>query len=159
MIVRRFLILLLFVLAPLPVAASPAWACSCAANTGLDEAELAFVGVAEAVRESKGVNRVVFGVESVIKGDASTEVSLTTSDNEASCGYRFDEGGRYRVYAVAGETSLCSGNELLTPTPASTARAERVSTERTTIFWTGSGIVLLMVVAGLTWLFRQPRQH
>ncbi|WP_127544366.1 hypothetical protein [Actinoplanes sp. OR16] len=107
-----------------------------------------------------GTNRVRFAVEAVVKGTAATEVTLTTSDNEASCGYRFDEGGRYRVYSIAGMTTLCSGNELLTagPSPSATARAQQqAAADRTMIFWAGSGLVALFVVAGLALLLRHPR--
>ncbi|MEV6303735.1 hypothetical protein AB0M02_30315 [Actinoplanes sp. NPDC051861] len=159
MIVRRLLVLLLFVLAPIPVAATPAWACSCKAGAGVAEAEVAFVGVVTSIDEAAGSSRVAFTVESVVKGDPPADVTLTTSDNEASCGYRFDQGGRYRVYAIAGQTSLCSGNEMITATPTYTARVERVSSDRIHIFWFGLGIVVVVVAAALTALLRQPREH
>jgi hypothetical protein len=159
MILRRLLVLLLFVLAPIPIAASPAWACSCKAGAGAAEAEVAFVGVVNRVERAPGADRVTFAVESVVTGDPPAEVTLTTSDSEAACGYRFDPGGRYRVHAIAGQTSLCSGNEMITATPTHTARLERVSSDRIHTFWFGLGIVVVVVAASMTALLRQPREH
>ncbi|MEU4692060.1 hypothetical protein [Actinoplanes sp. NPDC023714] len=160
MIMRRLLVLLLLVIAPVPVVASPAWACSCKAGGGIEDAQLAFDGTVRAVYEGGGQARVRFAVENVVKGPNQDEVTLTTSDDEASCGYRFEEGGRYRVYAVDGVTSLCSGNELLTASPSPSARAERqrrAAEDRAVIFWTGTGIVVLLVGAGMALLLRQPK--
>jgi hypothetical protein len=156
MVMRRILVLLLLVLVPIPVAATPAWACSCKASTGVAEAELAFDGVVSAVADDGRAIRVTFAVQNLVKGVAGDQVTLSTSPAEAACGYRFDEGGRYRVYARAGETSLCSGNELLSAGTGYGARVDRVSTDRTQVFWAGSGAVLLVVVGALVWLFRQP---
>ncbi|WP_229076528.1 hypothetical protein [Actinoplanes sp. DH11] len=155
MIVRRLLVLLLLVIGLTPVVASPAWACSCKA--GLADAELAFDGVVRSVSRGKGVEHVRFAVEAVVKGSAGAEVTLTTSDTEAACGYRFHEGGRYRVHAVAGTTSLCSGNELLVASPTQSARVERAASDRTQVFWVATGVVVLIVSAALTPVLRQPK--
>jgi hypothetical protein len=160
MVMRRLLVLLLLVMAPIPVVASPAWACSCKAGIGIEDARLAFDGTVRSVDRAGAENYVRFAVEKLVKGSAGAEVTLTTSDAEASCGYRFDEGGRYRVYAVDDATSLCSGNELLTAGAAGgggTDRVDRVATDRTTVFWTGTTLVALLVAVGLTLLIRQPK--
>ena len=159
MILRRLLVLLLFVLAPIPVAAAPAWACSCKAAAGVAEADVAFVGVVTSIDKVEGVDRVAFAVEAAIKGEPPAAVTLTTSDSEAACGYRFYQGGRYRVHAIAGQTSLCSGNEMITATPTYTARVEKVSSDREHVFWIGMVMVVLVVTAGLTVLIRQPRDR
>lgn len=148
---RRVLVLLLLVLAPIPIAARPAWACSCA--TGFDplaRSEVAFVGVAEDVDAGWFGNEVEveFAVESVLKGSSDEQVTLITMKDEASCGYEFVEGGRYRVYSNAGETSSCDGNELL-----STGHGD--GGERTRIFWGGTALVVFAVVSGVTWLVRR----
>lgn len=141
-------------LAPLPVAAGPAWACSCATDFDpLERSELAFVGVVEDVDgswTSREVN-VEFAVDSVVKGDAGESVTLVTSEDSASCGYEFVEGSRYRVYANDGETSLCDGNELL----AAGDGADRIGT-----VWVGSilAIVLVVVVGAVTWLAGRSRR-
>jgi hypothetical protein len=149
---RRFLVLVLLVLSPLPVAARPAWACSCGGLADpLDSSETAFVGVAEDVDEPLFGNetKVRFAVESVLKGQPDDRVTLVTMNDSASCGYDFVEGGRYRVYANSGGTNLCAGNELL-----STGH-DTGGTDRTTIFWGGTALMLLLVTGGVTWLIRK----
>jgi hypothetical protein len=148
---RRVLVLLLLVLAPSPVAARPAWACSCAADFDpLERAEVAFVGVADDVDPDWFGNEVEvsFAVESVLKGDAGESVTLVTMKDSASCGYGFVEGGRYRVYASGGETWSCDGNELLSTGHGSGDRTRM-------IFWGGTVFVLLAVAGGVTWLIRR----
>jgi hypothetical protein len=150
---RRFLVLLLLVLAPLPVTARPAWACSCADNTDpLGRSQTAFVGVAEDVDGPLFGNEVEvrFAVESVLKGDGDDSVTLVTMKDSASCGYAFVEGGRYRVFATDGETNVCDGNELL-----STGHDIDGGTDRTVIFWGGTMLVLLFVSGGVIWLIRK----
>ncbi|GIE32090.1 hypothetical protein Ait01nite_051350 [Actinoplanes italicus] len=149
---RRFLVLLLLILAPLPVAARPAWACSCAENSDpLGRSETAFVGVAEDVDEPWFGNEVEvrFAVESVLKGEAGDSVTLITMKDSASCGYEFVAGGRYRVFETGGETNLCDGNELLSEGHATGGE------DRTLIFWGGTALVLLLVAGGVTWLIRK----
>ncbi|SDT73663.1 hypothetical protein [Actinoplanes derwentensis] len=151
---RRALVLLLLVLAPISVAGSPAWACSCATGFDpLERSEVAFVGVVEDV-DADWVGsdvEVEFAVESVLKGDPGSKVTLITAEDSASCGYGFVEGGRYQVYSVGGATSSCDGNELL-------ARMHREVEDRTRIFWVGSALVLVAVAGGLGWLIRHPRK-
>jgi hypothetical protein len=149
---RRVLVLLLLVLAPIPVFAQPAWACSCA--TGFDPLErsgTAFVGVARDVDVGWFGNEVEveFAVESILKGEPGKSVSLTTMEDSASCGYEFVEGGRYRVYATDGETNSCDGNELL-------STGHGTGGDRTWIFWGGTVLVVLTLAGGLTWLVRRP---
>ncbi|MFF0377492.1 hypothetical protein [Actinoplanes missouriensis] len=165
---RRILVLLLLVIGPVPFAAEAAWACSCGGDGGIAKAQLAFDGVVRSVESGDGLQRVRFAVGTVLKGEAGAEVTLTTSDNEASCGYRFDEGKRYRVYAFSGTTSLCSGNEILAAAPATTAPATTAlattaaaedpsGTDRTLVFGIGAGLVALFVGFGVTMLVRYPR--
>ncbi|MEU4557298.1 hypothetical protein AB0F72_02850 [Actinoplanes sp. NPDC023936] len=176
---------MLLVIGPVPFAAEAAWACSCA-DGGLADAELAFDGVVRSVQSRGGEERVKFAVGTVLKGAAGAEVTLTTWDNEASCGYQFDEGRRYRVYSVAGTTSLCSGNELLAGAPATEAGApatgagpgatgaepaatgaglaapeageDQTGTDRAGVFWIALGMVALFVGFGVTMLVRYPRR-
>lgn len=151
---RRVAVLLLLVLAPLPVAASPAWACSCATDFDpLERSELAFEGVVEDIDASWTSQEVEveFTVDSVIKGDAGGSVTLVTSENSASCGYEFVAGSQYRVYANDGETSLCDGNELL-------AAGNGAGPTRTV--WVGSIVAFVLVVMGgaVIWLARRSRR-
>ena len=57
---------------------------------------------------------VTFDVESVYKGDAPRQVTVSTVVGGASCGYEFQSGKRYTVFATGPrdklETNLCRGN-------------------------------------------------
>jgi hypothetical protein len=165
MMVRRLLVLLLLVIGPIPMVASPAWACSCKEGAGIAEAELAFDGTVQSVAAGDGRSELRFAVDAVLKGAAGAEVTLTTSDHEAACGYRFETGARYRVYAVDGTTSLCSGNTLLAtaagaePSARSQAGTEPAAADATTVFWGGTAVVTVLVAVGLLLLFRYPRSR
>jgi hypothetical protein len=103
------------VLAP----ASPAWACSCARIDSLAWADSAFIGRVERVDQANGHARAWFTVESIAKGTAEAARSVSTSGSSASCGYEFEVGDRYRVFARDGATHLCSGTVKLEAAPAS----------------------------------------
>ena len=51
---------------------------------------------------------VKFNVSRVWKGPRSDTITIKTVRSEASCGYEFEEGRRYIVFARNGETGLCS---------------------------------------------------
>ena len=57
---------------------------------------------------------IVFDVESVYKGHASPQVTVSTVVGGSSCGYAFQTGKRYTVFATGAldkpETNLCRGN-------------------------------------------------
>ena len=57
---------------------------------------------------------VTFQVESVYKGHATPQLTVSTAVGGASCGYEFQSGKRYTVFATGTldkpETSLCRGN-------------------------------------------------
>ena len=57
---------------------------------------------------------VTFDVESIYKGDAPRQVTVSTVASGASCGYEFVSGKRYTVFATGAvdkpETNLCRGN-------------------------------------------------
>ncbi len=61
--------------------------------------------------------KVTFEVSKVWKGKNERRVAVMTSDSSASCGYSFEEGKEYLVYASNQEaklqTGLCSGTKLL----------------------------------------------
>jgi hypothetical protein len=120
-------------------------------------ADLAFEGVVIDVDEpflpTSGINPVTvrFRVESVAKGEVGERIALRTGRDEASCGYEFVPGHRYRVYAVGRLTDLCAGNRDLGAAPD-------VPLEEgwpwTTI---GIGAVVGVVLLGLTVLLRRGR--
>lgn len=67
--------------------------------------------------------KVTFEVSEVWKGNNKQRLVVSTSDSSASCGYSFQEGEEYLVYASGEEaklqTGLCSGTK-----PLSNARAD-----------------------------------
>ena len=108
---------LLALLAP----AQPAHACSCVQFTRaelFERADAVFAGEATAVKApfripftGSGLDPVTveFAVSQVWKGPQQGTMTVTTARSEASCGYRFREGGKYIVYARDRETGLCAG--------------------------------------------------
>ena len=151
---RRLLVILVLAAAGLAVPlAGPAWACSCAVPD-TDRSDLAFVGVVTDVEDPLLTDNeliVTFAVESVEKGEAGTEVELTTAAQSPSCGYEVTEGHRYRIYAHAGTTSLCSGNEDL-----GTARAP-ADRSGLSPWWAAVAAALIVAGAGAALLIARRR--
>jgi hypothetical protein len=123
---RRPLLLALAALA-LAAAAPRALACSCA-PPGEPRAELAaadavFAGRVVSVepQEAAAFPRLAvrFALKAVWKGlPEGDEATLTTAADSAACGYHFEEGEEYLVYAYRSDdgdltTSLCSRNARL----------------------------------------------
>ncbi len=132
------------------VGAGPAGACSIAGplptdQTLLDQADLVFEGVALASQDPNTTATIIssvdpitwtFSVEQVVKGSATATQQVTTARSDASCGFTFVVGHRYRVYARASATGfttdLFSGTREITdlspttttgPSPTSPAPA------------------------------------
>ena len=61
------------------------------------------------IRTGSDPLEITFEVERVWKGDVPSKVTVETRVSVASCGYDFDTGERYLVYARDGHVSLCSG--------------------------------------------------
>ena len=113
--------LALFALASLS-GGGTAHACSCALPPGSPAEELAkadavFAGVATSVKahrklfilpSSADPVTVEFEVSHVWKGPQQETLTVSTVRSESSCGYEFQEGEWYIVYARNGETGLCS---------------------------------------------------
>jgi hypothetical protein len=157
--IRRLLVLLLLVLGSVPVAASPAWACSCVGSGALDRADLAFVGVVRSVQVNGSGERVEFAVESVLKGKADPITTVrTTATESAACGVQFAQGSRYQVFSAAGRTDLCSGNQMV-GTGVASADRPRNGMRWTMILAAGAGVLILVIGAELLWLSRQPKLH
>lgn len=101
--------------------AMPAWACSCVAEPSDDGADLIVIGTVAHVSD----DAVLLNVDSVEKGGAAPgdDVSLRVSRDEASCGFGFEVGRRYRVPSRLGATNRCDGIRgvpAATPSPGST---------------------------------------
>ena len=96
-------------------------ACSCVEFTRaelFERAESVFAGEATSVKApfripftGSGLDPVTveFAVSEVWKGPQQAVLTVRTARSEASCGYDFQEGGKYIVYVRDGETGLCSG--------------------------------------------------
>ena len=67
--------------------------------------------------DSLGGFKVIFEVSKVWKGKLEKQQVVLTSDSSASCGYNFEKGKEYLVYANGQgtqlQTGLCSGTTLL----------------------------------------------
>ena len=130
---RRTLIVIFLAAIAVPVVASPCWACSCY-TTGdpaadrrehAENADLVFTGIAKSqtVKDPTpndgytGDEQVFtrFRVGRTYKGHPGRWVTVATTSNEAACGYHFNEGDRYTVFAYEQRdrfhTNLCSGTK------------------------------------------------
>ncbi|MEH0934071.1 hypothetical protein [Micromonospora psammae] len=149
--------------------AKPAWACSCARADQADErADLIVVGT---ITNVTGTG-VQLAVESVEKGSlgAGATIRLKGGRQEASCGYDFRVGIRYRVNSSDGATGLCAG---ITPAPApaqlpNTPSAPGAAPTLVTAvpapaqlpgrWWLATGAMLTVLAAGLVAVALQRRQ-
>ncbi len=126
----RILLSLVLTISMLTIETGPAYACSCVIPGPPDE-ELAN---SSAVFSGKVVNlaepfsgfgpvssadpiKVTFQVDKVWKGSVSQTTTISTARSSASCGYTFEKGGEYIVYAYGTENdlsvSLCSRTQPL----------------------------------------------
>lgn len=104
------------------VAMGAASACSCIApGTPLEELEKAdavFTGTVTAIDSlDEGTNRVTLRIVHLWKGPEPIYLSVKTAADSAGCGFNFEQGKDYLVYAQASEegyrVSLCSRTALL----------------------------------------------
>jgi hypothetical protein len=117
-----------------------AHACSCAAaftpEQAFQKSDAVFTGTVTSISPPIGIipnsaspEEVAFRVSNVSKGpppSADGTIVLKTAVSDASCGYPFQNGGQYLVYAYNSgqqlQTDLCSGTMLLSTVPLSTAQ-------------------------------------
>jgi hypothetical protein len=128
---KRIILALVLSLFP-TLFAQPVHACSCAATPpplrALIEAKAVFVGEVLSketfeVTDKFGtqpVVRVKFAVSRVWKGVEGAEAIIHTSAYEPACGYRFEKGKKYLVYAYSDrwglgvlETGICNRTKEL----------------------------------------------
>lgn len=91
------------------------FACSCdkpkPAGEVYQSSDAVFVGKAVDIKKEGGSSIVQFDVDMAWKGVSEDVVMLITADSGAMCGYDFEQGRDYLVYAHAGpkyvETGLC----------------------------------------------------
>ena len=132
-------------------------ACSCVPTTpqqSLNNSREVFAGKVIDIVDQSGTNpeasgslggfKVIFEVSKVWKGKLEKQQVVLTSGSSASCGYNFEKGKEYLVYANGQgtqlQTGLCSGTTLLanaqrdiavlgkgkTPTPQSSNAAQQL---------------------------------
>lgn len=86
----------------------PAHACSCLVmdlEESIDQAAAIFEGRVVSIEKAEGSEegpimlRVTFDVVRSFKGKVPEELTLRTADNSAACGYAFEKGTSYLVYA------------------------------------------------------------
>ncbi len=110
----------------LPLSVVPAFACSCFEGTPEHQASRAdnvFTGTAVSITltharaplfSSDDPLEAVFQVETVYKGRLTDLADVRTVASSASCGYEFQRGQRYTVFAQSRDgalsTHMCSGN-------------------------------------------------
>ena len=126
----RIFLLLVIIVSMLTIETESAYACSCAPPGPIDEelTNAAAVFSGKVVNLAKPIGgfgpissadpiKVTFQVYKVWKGSVSQTTSITTARSGASCGYTFEKGGEYIVYAHGPENnlsvSLCSRTQPL----------------------------------------------
>jgi hypothetical protein len=154
-------------LAPLASQGGAAHACSCVATptpTDLQFVDTVFAGTVTKVGEwqpgtSSGTPITVeVDVDHVWLGDVDAKTQVQTAAHGASCGYSFEVGVRYLIYANSGEVNICSptqaysesavqllegvtgpGTPVEQPAPTSTDDGGGV--------WSGRNLVILLIVS------------
>lgn len=118
--------------------ASSVLACSCMPGTPesyLENANAVFSGkVIDIIEQTPNstvsselpeAKRVIFEVSQVWKGKNKKQLVVTTAQSSAACGYYFQKGQRYLVYASGKsaklQTGLCSGTKDLSEAQADLA--------------------------------------
>lgn len=120
-----FILLTFFI--QLFVLSQTALACSCVSmESDIEDSGAVFTGKVVSIKYPEPVNgimssadpaKVTFEVYQSWKGPKTKNITIYTALSSASCGYEFDEGREYLVYADIEEgnleVSLCSGTSLL----------------------------------------------
>ena len=116
----RFFLCLVIVVSMVAIETEPACACSCAPPGPPDEelarATAVFTGKVVGLGKPSSVFgssadpiKVTFQVFTVWKGPVNKTITITTARSGASCGYTFEMGAEYLVYADGSENSLAVG--------------------------------------------------
>ncbi|MCF6136403.1 hypothetical protein [Pseudalkalibacillus berkeleyi] len=103
-------------------APTPAQACSCAVPSSPDEemkrSDAVFMGTVKDIKDKSFLRyspkKVVFEVSKSWKGEIKEEITILTGTNSANCGFPFEEGEKYIVYAM--KPNMYGGNRHLTAT-------------------------------------------
>lgn len=102
---------------------TPVAACSCiqlSPTQAFERADTVFVGEATEMKVRRGIfgqssidpTTVEFAVSEVWKGARQESITIRTVRSEVSCGFEFEIGLKYLVYARDGQTGLCDRTAL-----------------------------------------------
>lgn len=93
--------------------APEAFSCSCSGpqppNEAYSNSVAVFIGKVVSITSGDYARTVQFDAEMAWKGVSENQVVLTTGGSGASCGYDFEEGREYLVYAYGNPESLEAG--------------------------------------------------
>jgi LPXTG-motif cell wall-anchored protein len=130
-----FLVIIVFGLVPTFFSAPPVFACSCVElvppSEAYEESDAVFAGTVHDIEHGTGIYRIYFDAERAWKGISETPLMATTPDNDGLCGYDFQEGVEYLVYAYGKESlsaHICS-------------RTQQLSTANEDLAYLGTGYV------------------
>ena len=118
--VRTFFVVVILAASIVVVSATQALACSCVAprpdREAAKDAAAVFTGtvVDAEVRDPGGRGAWTFAVDTVYVGDVSEDQIVHSHTQSAACGFLFEEGKRYAVFAFEGDESMAADAELST---------------------------------------------
>ena len=161
---RRALILLSLAGTMLPLWTVPSWACSCALVSRQElarSADVVFTGGVQAIDRGQGRVVAAFAPDLVFKGTVGGDPTVATASDGAACGFHFEEGRRYTVFASEHrgrlETGLCSGTKagdiaaerfgLDAPRRVSTVSEPIGARDGWPLVWTAAGVALAGLAA------------
>ena len=151
---------------------SPAFACVCSSRMGLAEADIVFVGVPMEVdygSRDGGGSTLRFAVSAVVKGDLSRWVDVQVTGVLGDCGWDYELGERYLIYAATVDGvyrhNPCSLTRLLregSPMPADAYSPRRPrAIEASDDGWLGwaTAVAMLMLVPAALLALRARRRQ
>lgn len=162
------LILLPFVISPVQV-----MACSCmapgSASEELSKSSAVFSGTVTGIQSIGNSKQITLNIDRSWKGDVASSTKVSTGMDSAGCGFEFEVGSSYLVYATQSEgelyTGLCSRTALLSSASADVlALGEPVVSSAPTANRVAPILVATLAVAvmgvgalGLVYIIRKSR--
>ncbi|WP_456276936.1 hypothetical protein [Bacillus sp. AK128] len=173
----KYICLLVFVLTlTLIVKPIPSYACSCVPSPPVEEelerANSVFSGKVLSIEEDTSNEfepiKVTFQVNEIWKGENTSQISVYTARDSASCGFNFSKDESYLVYAIQNEgilkTGICSltkelsrANDDLTILGEGEVLTNKAS-DNTTSSLTTWIILSTMFILGLVLLYLKTRK-
>lgn len=163
-----FSLYIIAVLFGMNVSVSVVHACSCAQATEteqFDNAAAVFSGAVENVSNDGWSRSVVFLVDEVMKGNIDENVTVTTGMGDSDCGFDFEVGKSYQIYAYeeGGKlgTNICSGTYSLVQEyedPTTKTSDNDANQASKTITYAGLALVSFIGGSLVTWLLLKRRK-